>query len=203
MQKRIGLFLITVVCIAAILVTGCTRSGNNPVATVLTAAPVSVETTMAATITTTTATVSSIAPTTVPTVIIATTQIPTNSTLIVTLNSAVKKTKIGTFYPIIGTNTIFLVLDITLKNNDQNKDFQYTDSSFSIYDKTNQKKHNPITSLIGGGLDSPFTSGMIPLKSEITGQIVFAVKDNSTSYKLSVYDSKGDEISSFDNINVS
>jgi uncharacterized membrane protein len=44
---------------------------------------------------------------------------------------------------------------------------------------------------------------MIPLKSEKTGQIVFAVKDNSTSYKLSVYDSKGDEIYSFDNINVS
>lgn len=32
MQKSIGLFLISVVCIAAILVTGCTNSGSNPVA---------------------------------------------------------------------------------------------------------------------------------------------------------------------------
>ena len=32
MQKSIGLFLISVVCIFTILVAGCTNSGSNPVA---------------------------------------------------------------------------------------------------------------------------------------------------------------------------
>ena len=205
MQKSKGLFLISLLCIATILAMGCTSSGSSPapVATPAPTAPTATTAvvTTAATITTTATTAVYMASTTVPTAVITTTQTPTNTGLGITLNSAVKKTKIGTFYPKPGI--IFLVLDITVKNNDQNKDFQYTDSSFSIYDKTNQKTSPLVTNLAAGGLDSAFTSGMISVKSEKTGQIVFGVPENSQSYKFSVYDSKGTEITSFDNINVS
>ena len=202
MQKNIGLLLISLVFIVAILVTGCTSSGSNPAA-VTTPGPTATTAvvTTAATITTTATTAAYMAPTTVPTAVITTTQTPANTGLGITLNSAVKKTKIGTFNPKPGI--IFLVLDITLKNNDINKDFQYTGSSFSIYDKQNQNTVPLVTNLAAGGLDSAFTSGMIPVKSEKTGQIVFGVPENSQSYKFSVYDSKGTEITSFDTINVS
>jgi len=69
MQKHIGLFLISLVCIAAILVTGCTSSGSNP-AVVTTPAP----TTPAAVVVTTT-------------LIIATPSPQINSTLLVTSQS--------------------------------------------------------------------------------------------------------------------
>jgi len=125
-----------------------------------------------------------------------------NNVVTVTLNSVVKKTTLGTFHP--KTGNIFVVIDVTIKNNDQNNDFDYTDSSFVLIDKSPKppKSLSPITSQVAGSLSSPITSGMVPLKSEKTGQIVFPVKETSESYKFSVRDSTGTEISSFDNINV-
>ena len=97
---------------------------------------------------------------------------------------------------------IFLVLDITIQNNDKNKDFEYTDSSFVYFDKLNKKRNIAITSKIPGGLNNPFTSGSIPLKSKITGQVVFGVLDSSNSYKFSLVDPTGTVLISIDNINV-
>jgi hypothetical protein len=144
--------------------------------------------------------VTTLAPTTAPTAIISTAGTPMNDGVSVILNSAVKKIKIGSSGPLPGN--IFLVLDVTIQNNDKNKDFEYTDSSFAIYDKLNKNRRTALTYKIPGGLNSPLTSGTIPLKSKKTGQIVFGVLDNSTTYKFYVTDSTGTVLTSIDNINV-
>ncbi len=131
----------------------------------------------------------------------STTKTPIHEVLNFTINSAVKKTMIGR-----STNKggdIFLVLDITIQNNDKNNDFRYKDTSFAIYDKLNNNRKTAITSQLNtGGLNTPFTTGTIPLKSKMSGQIVFGVMDNSNSYKLYVSDLKGTVLTSVDNISV-
>ena len=119
-----------------------------------------------------------------------------------TLNSAVKKIKIGTFNNKPGN--IFLVLDITIQNNDKNNDFRYTDATFAIGDKINKNRRIPITSQVAGGLNSPLSSGTIPLKSTKTGQIVFGVMDTSNAnlYRLFIADPSGTVLTSIDNIEV-
>lgn len=133
--------------------------------------------------------------------VISTTKTPIHEVINITINSAVKKTMIGR-----STNKggdIFLVLDITIQNNDKNNDFRYKDTSFAIYDKLNNNRKTALTSQLNtGGLDHPFTSGTIPLKSKMSGQIVFGVMDNSNSYKLYVSDLKGTVLTSIDNISV-
>jgi hypothetical protein len=135
------------------------------------------------------------------TTVLSTTGTVTNDVLTITINSATKKTIIGR-----STNKggdIFLVLDITIQNNDKNNDFRYKDTSFAIFDKINNIRRTAITSQLNtGGLNNPFTSGTIPLKTKMSGQIVFGVMDNSNSYKLYVSDSKGSVLTSIDNINV-
>ena len=137
---------------------------------------------------------------TVATTVTPATGTPANNVIEVSLNSAMKKTKLGTFNPKSGNN--FIVVDLTIKNKDNNEDFEYTDTSFALFDKTVQPPHklSPITSQVAGALNNPFTSGIVPVKSEKTGQVVFPVKENSVSYKFTVYDSKGTEIRSFDNL---
>lgn len=133
--------------------------------------------------------------------VISTTETPINEVLNITINSVMKKTMIGR-----STNKggdIFLLLDITIQNNDKNNDFRYKDTSFAIYDKLNNNRRTAITSQLNtGGLNNPFTSGTIPLKSKMSGQIVFGVMDNSNSYKLYVSDLKGTVLTSIDNISV-
>ena len=133
--------------------------------------------------------------------VISTTVTVVKDVLNITINSAVKKTLIGR-----STNKggdIFLVLDITIQNYDKNIDFRYKDTSFAIYDKLNNNRRTAITSQLNtGGLNNPFTSGTIPIKSKMSGQIVFGVMDNSNSYKLYVSDSKGTVLTSIDNISV-
>jgi hypothetical protein len=133
--------------------------------------------------------------------VISTTVTVVKDVLNITINSAVKKTLIGR-----STNKggdIFLVLDISIQNYDKNIDFRYKDTSFAIYDKLNNNRRTAITSQLNtGGLNNPFTSGTIPIKSKMSGQIVFGVMDNSNSYKLYVSDSKGTVLTSIDNISV-
>jgi len=186
-------FVICSVCIiiltACVVSTGCTSTSPQGAQTSAQTNPPTI-TTPAQTLSPTTApgsTATALAPTTVPTTIISTTATPISSGLTVTLNSAVKKTSLGSFTPLPGN--IFLVLDVTIQNNDKNNDFKYTDSSFSIYDTVNQKRGQAITSKVAGGLNIPLASGTIPLKSTKTGQIVFGVSDNSNSYKFAVVNS--------------
>jgi hypothetical protein len=194
-------FIICSVCIivlsAFIVSTGCTTTSPQSAQTI----PPTI-TTSAQTLSPTTAPViiaTSVLPTTAPTAILSTTKTPISNGLTVTLNSAVKKTSIGDSTP--KTGFVFLVLDVTIQNNDKDNDFKYTDSSFSLFDVVNQKRGPAITSKFTGGLNTPLSSGTIPMKSTKTGQIVFGVSDNSNSYKFAVVNSTSAITSLFD-INV-
>jgi hypothetical protein len=196
MMLKNKFFICTVLIIvltACIVNTGCTstQSAQSPTITPPTPSPTTAPGTL----------VTSLAPTTAPATVISTTETQKNDILTVTLNSAVKKTMIGKATNKAGN--IFLVVDVTILNNDKNNDFKYTDASFAIFDKLNQNRRNAITSqLLTGGLNSPLSSGTIPLKSTKTGQIVFGVMDSSNSYKLYISNSTGTVIASVDNINV-
>lgn len=200
MKNKFVICSVLIILTACIVSTGCTSTqaqtsaqSNSPTITT----PLQ---TMSPTTTPETQ-ITTLAPTTAQTSIVSTTATPIIDVLTVTINSAVKKTLIGK-----STNNpgnIFLVLDVTIQNNDKNNDFKYTDSSFAIYDKVNKNRRTPITSkLLTGGLNNPLTSGTVPLKSKITGQIVFGVMDSSNSYKLYVSDAAGTVLTSVDNIDV-
>ena len=186
---------------ACIVSTGCTstQSAQTPVQTI----PPTVTTpsqTQSPTIPPA-APAASVAPTTVPTAVITTTQTPAAGGVSVTINSAVKKDAIGSEHPLAGN--AYLVLDVTIQNNDKNKDFAYTDASFQIL--SNQKGgswHGPLTGKFSSGLNNQLNIGNIPLKSKTTGQIVFGVSGLSNSYKFSVRDASGTELTRIDNINV-
>jgi hypothetical protein len=142
--------------------------------------------------------VTTMAPTASSASTISTTGTPATSIISVSINSAEKKTSLGNSVPHSGN--VFLVLDVTIKNNDQNEDFSYTDASFTVFDKKNQKGVPAITSQLSGKLNSAITSGMIPMKSEKTGQIVFGVLAGSKGYRFSVIDSTGSIVTTVDNI---
>jgi hypothetical protein len=128
-------------------------------------------------------------------------QTTVNDGLIVTLNSAKKKTTLysGTSLP---PGIVLLELDITLQNNDKNKDFEYTDSSFTLSFKTNKPSLTAKTTQYAKGLTNPFIGAPVPAGSEKTGTIVFSVNETSNFYTLSVIDSTGKKLTSIDNIDV-
>jgi hypothetical protein len=190
--------LLVIVLTACILSTGCTSSQSAPTPSQSTSPVVTTPAQSLSPTTTPEALVTTLAPTAVPTTVVTTTGTPANGGLTVTVNSAVKKTALGQFKPKPGM--IFLVLDVTIQNNDKNNDFDYTAASFALSDNLNTNRRPPLGKF-AYGLDNQLISGMIPLKSKITGQIVFGVTDGSNSYKLSVSDSTGTVLTSLDNIN--
>jgi hypothetical protein len=197
-KKFVLCFLLLIVLTACILSTGCTSGQSTQISTQSTS---SVVTTPAQTLNPTTtpeALVTTLAPAAAPTAVVTTTGTTANGGITVTVNSAVKKTALGQFKPKPGN--IFLVLDITIQNNDKNNDFDYTAASFALSDNLNTIRRPPLGKF-AYGLDNQLISGMIPLKSKITGQIVFGVTDGSNSYKLSVSDATGTVLTSLDNIN--
>jgi hypothetical protein len=182
---------------ACIVCTGCT-SGQNA----QTSAPSNslTVTTPAKTLNPTTAPetlVTTLALTPAPTAVVTTTGTPANGVLSVTVNSAVKKTKLGQYTPNKGN--LFLVLDVTIQNNDKNNDFEYTTTSFALSDNLNTNRRPPLGKF-SSGLDNQLISGTISLKSKITGQVVFGVNATSNTYTLSVSDSTGTVLTSIDNI---
>lgn len=204
-KNVLRVFLIGLVVIAScVIVSGCTSAQNNPgtVQNTQTVTPITVQTTVPAAAPATTPVTS--APVTVQTTAITTTTTQTPAVVSVTLNSAEKQAKLGSFTQKVSGRT-FLVLDLTIKNNDPSEDFDYTNASFALVDKTvtPPRTLSPLTTIVTGSLENPFTSGMVPIKSEKTGQIVFSVNENSKLYKFILYDTKGKEITSIDNITVS
>jgi hypothetical protein len=93
---------------------------------------------------------------------------------------------------------IFLILDITVKNNAIEKGFTLTDSSISLsYAKAGTSPEQSLTSQVRGGLDNPI---IMPTKIEQndkrTGQVVFSVADGSGRYTLKLMGNDGSVISS-------
>jgi hypothetical protein len=139
---------------------------------------------------------------TVPTAIISTTGTSSNNFLTVTLNSAEKKPTLGNSFRQPGR--VLLILDISIKNNDKSKVFEYKDTSFVLSIKSNNDSRTAITTqkALAKSLINPLISGTVQPNSEDDGKIVFHVNESSDSYKLSIVDSTGTVLTSIDNINV-
>ncbi|MFA5347848.1 MAG: DUF4352 domain-containing protein [Methanoregula sp.] len=182
--------------ILAVSIAGCTSSGAGttiPVTTPAQPDPTTIATTLAPAQTPlqTQATVRS---TTQTQITIKAAQPPAPVHL--TINSANKQTKVYTFTPNPGN--IFLVLDITVKNNAIEKGFDLTESSISLsYAKGGTSPVPSITSKVRGGLDNPL---IMPTKIEQndqrTGQVVFGVADSSGRYTLNLIGTDGTVVSS-------
>ncbi len=123
------------------------------------------------------------------------TQSPTDPVSL-TVNSAAKQTKVYTMTPKPGR--IFLVLDITIKNNAVKKGFDLTDSSLSLsYARAGTSPEPSITSQVRGGLDNPIIMPTrIEQNDQRTGQVVFGVADSSGSYTIKLIGSDGTVVSS-------
>jgi hypothetical protein len=200
MKNKFVIFSLCIIVLTACIVsTGCTSSQSAQTAAQSTSPVVTTPAQSLNPTTTPETLVTTLAPTTAPTAIVTTTGTPANGGLTVTVNSAVKKTALGEYTPNHGK--IFLVLDVTIQNNDKNKDFDYTAASFALSDNVNTNRHPPLGKF-SYGLNNQLISGTIPLKSKITGQIVFGVMDNSNSYKLYVSDPTGTVLTSIENISV-
>jgi hypothetical protein len=113
-----------------------------------------------------------------------------------TVNSANKQMKVYTMTPKPGR--MFLVLNITVKNNAIVKGFDFTESSISLsYARAGTSPEQSITSQVRGGLDNPI---IMPTKIEQndkrTGQVVFGVADSSGKYTLNLINNDGTVLSS-------
>lgn len=113
-----------------------------------------------------------------------------------TINSAKKVSKLFTFTP--KTGRIFLVLDMTVKNNGIEKGFDFTDKSIRLLDiMNNEGQSTSLTTTVRGGLENPIiTPTRIDQKDKRSGQIVFGVADSSRSFRISLINNSGEVVSS-------
>jgi hypothetical protein len=184
---------------ACIVSSGCTSTQSqnavqsNPPTTVMPSQTLSPTTALETPVT-------SLVPITTPVPTISPTTTPMNDGITLTLNSAEKQKSFG-----IGTGKpgrVMLILDISIKNNNKNKDFEYTDNSFIISYQSNDDSKTSITSQYAKKMMNPLISGFVPSGSTSNGKILFGVNETSNSYKVSVVDSTGTLLASVDNINV-
>jgi cytoskeletal protein RodZ len=112
------------------------------------------------------------------------------------INSAQKQKTVYTSTSPAGS--MFLVLDITVKNNAMEKGYDLTDDSITLnYAKPGTPTLKSITTRVRGGLENPILiPTTIQLKDTRTGQVVFAVADISNMYTISLIDDKGAVVSS-------
>jgi hypothetical protein len=94
--------------------------------------------------------------------------------------------------------SMFLVLDITVKNNAIEKGYDLSDDSITLnYAKPGTPTVKSITTRVRGGLENPLlTPTTIQQNDSRTGQVVFAVADTSGKYTISLIDDKGAAVSS-------
>ena len=92
---------------------------------------------------------------------------------------------------------IFLVLDITVKNNNIKDGYEFTDKSILLSSDTGGTGMEAITTKVRSGLNNPIlTPTTIEQNDKRTGQIVFGVNLNSGQYTLHLLDNNGKEVSS-------
>jgi hypothetical protein len=198
--KRADISVIAGFCIFLILavsIAGCTGSNaatTNPATTPAQPVATSIATTSITPSQTSYQTQAAIPQKTETQTTIQTTQSPDPVSL--TINSAKKQTKVYTMTPKPGL--IFLVLDITVKNNNIEKGFDFTDKSIDLsYARGVYTPEGSITSLVRGGLENPIiTPTRIEQNDQRTGQIVFPVAENSGKYILNLVDDNGAVVSS-------
>ena len=199
MTKSMYLKKSAIVCyliLLALLSAGCTsNSGTN---TPLTTTVVSGDSgSIPGSITTQQSSTRNQVPTTVMTTHQATPGItPQQDDVSLTINSAKKVSKLFTFTP--KTGRIFLVLDITVKNNGIEKGFDFNDKSVRLLDiKNNEGQSTSATTNVRGGLENPIiTPTRIEQNDKRSGQIAFGVLESSSSFRISLINNSGEVISS-------
>jgi hypothetical protein len=195
--KRADFLLIAGFCallILAVSTAGCTNTnaGTPPVTTPAQTVPTGI-TTPSGLPSPTPAPASTSAATTTPAKVSAT-QSPDPVSL--TINSAIKQTKVYTMTPKPGK--IFLVLNITIQNNAVEKGFDLTDNSLSLsYARAGISPVPSLTTQVRGGLENPI---IMPTKIEQNdkriGQVVFSVADSSGRYTINLLGSDGAVVAS-------
>jgi len=186
---RMGALVVSALLVLLLWFSGCVGSNGSAtkeaISTVVPTTIIPIETTTQVT--------NAIPVTTVLTTIITTTQPQPSISL--TVNSAQKQTKIYTMTPKEGV--IFLVLDITVKNNNIKDGYEFTDKSILLSSDTGGTGMEAITTKVRSGLNNPIlTPTTIEQNDKRTGQIVFGVNLNSGQYTLHLLDNNGKEVSS-------
>jgi hypothetical protein len=110
----------------------------------------------------------------------------------VTINSASKMARVNQGGMHVRDGTIFVVLDITVKNNDVREGFDFTNTSIILFDRERGKGANRSSNFLEK-MDTPLENPIIvPTKivqnDAITGQIIFEIYD-SNAYRLNLVDS--------------
>ena len=182
-----GIIVISGLLILLLWFSGCVGSqGSAPREAISTVVPTTV-----ITIETTAQGSNAITPSTVLTTIITTT--PPQPSISLTVNSAQKQTKIYTMTPKEGV--IFLVLDITVKNNNIKDGYEFTDKSITLSSDTGAVGMEAITTKVRSGLNNPIlTPTTIEQNDKRTGQIVYGVNVRSGNYTLHLLDNNGMEV---------
>ena len=186
---RMGALVVSALLVLLLWFSGCVGSNGSAtkeaISTVVPTTIIPIETTTQVT--------NAIPVTTVLTTIITTTQPQPSISL--TVNSAQKQTKIYTMTPKEGV--IFLVLDITVKNNNIKNGYEFIDKSITLSSDTGGAGMEAITTKVRSGLNNPIlTPTTIEQNDKRTGQIVYAVNVKSGTYTLHLFDNNGIEVSS-------
>jgi hypothetical protein len=113
-----------------------------------------------------------------------------------TINSAKKQKTVYTSTAPAGR--MFLVLDVTVKNNGIEKGYELTDDSITLnYAKPGTQMEKSITTRVRGGLENPILMPTTINQNDTrSGQIVIAVAESSGMYTIHLIDNKGALVSS-------
>jgi hypothetical protein len=113
-----------------------------------------------------------------------------------TINSAKKQKTVYTSTAPAGR--MFLVLDITVKNNAMERGYDLTDDSITLnYAKPGTPREKSTTTRVRGGLENPILMPTTINQNDTrSGQIVIAVAESSGMYTINLIDDKGAIVSS-------
>jgi hypothetical protein len=108
-----------------------------------------------------------------------------------TIHSAQKQKTVYTSSAPVGR--MFLVLNVTVKNNGMDKGYELTDESITLtYAKPGTPTEKSTTTRVRGGLENPILMPTtIEQNATRSGQIVIAVAESSGMYTINLIDDKG------------
>ena len=113
-----------------------------------------------------------------------------------TIHSAQKQKMVYTSTAPAGR--MFLVLNVTVKNNGMDKGYELTDESITLtYPKPGTPTEKSTTTRVRGGLENPILMPTtIGQNDTRTGQVVIAVAESSGMYTINLVDDKGAVVAS-------
>jgi hypothetical protein len=119
----------------------------------------------------------------------------TSEKITVTVHSVERVSRLWDYNPYEGN--VFLVVDATIRNNQENRDFRFTEEKISISEGGDIWIPS-ITHTMGEGMVDPFVECILHPKAERRGYIVFGVYANAGDFSLRLVDGLGNELLSAD-----